>query len=648
MASPVPLYAWYKPAEKPASSKPSKLFQTRLCERYGECHVEHVPLNCSFSSLMRPPCGTAGGKQSKIFESSWTATRLKTSFLSLPFPVRRRIYLEAGVPHRYYCDLDFEFHVDSVAASTFSRKSNLPSTLLRVSRTVHEDVQTILYSENTFVSSIDRGLHTSMNLQPLRNLSPRAISLLTHLRLTANFITCDHKGGCRHTHGKEQKPPLVLDCCSRGNIELYREWQYTIRYLAMHFTPARLRLDIDLEGLRSPEAIRLCLEPFLQVPELVACPIKLPSRSSSEAVDLARVTIARVTRSESAASAFPRFLELPLELQTYILEYTGLVTPFREVECQPHKYHGLDLKYRIRSGLRDFGDEVHSEGCDQCMHHVCRWRPPDCADYYFCRRYGVQNPQCRCWFPPTDLFLVSRGIKETAQKIFFSSNRFIVLPRRDTNYRQHICFERLHMTSFLRRVKRLGALRCLRRVEFALPVFQKDHYLFAPFAFSDWADTVEETRMLLDLPNLSITLYVAAIGLAMQPRGVIDRQRLDFMTERYHWFLRPLSQLAGLKDFFVYVKTETPFATLRRMPRPWGLEPVYLWASSQGVEQYDATRDPSAQALDDTLDQSQLVERDIERFVMGPSYVSDTAKTKHYVKPQYQVQFEHKAWSFDE
>ena len=121
------------------------------------------------------------------------------SFLDLPYPLRRRIYLLTGLVR--FCPINFNqeglnlykyrgkhslknacfYKVRKFYDRDFGKDfiyscscTPLPISLLYVSRIISDEVSSILYSQNKFtISQSD-----SWGLQPLRNLSSKALKLL--------------------------------------------------------------------------------------------------------------------------------------------------------------------------------------------------------------------------------------------------------------------------------------------------------------------------------------------------------------------------------------------------------------------------------------------------------------------------------------
>ena len=71
--------------------------------------------------------------------------------------------------------------------------------------------------------------------------------------------------------------------------------------------------------------------------------------------------------------------------------------------------------------------------CPPSIHHACAFR--NCWQRArgnigcFCNEtHAAFWMECRCWRPPTALFLVSKAVLEDAREVFFGVNRFVIVP----------------------------------------------------------------------------------------------------------------------------------------------------------------------------------------------------------------------------
>ena len=153
---------------------------------------------------------------------------------------------------------------------------------------------------------------------------------------------------------------------------------------------------------------------------------------------------------------------LPTELRLRILEYTDLITPCKEVTLR-RGYRGYQINHPPCTEPEG--------GCPPQIHHGCRLiecnsglESRDAHPGCFCRhRHAAFTSTCKCWVPPTDLFLVCRVLCRDAQFVFFSGNRFVIhdshsvipcnLPRKQSEHsipERYYPYDRLFASEFLR------------------------------------------------------------------------------------------------------------------------------------------------------------------------------------------------------
>ena len=182
-------------------------------------------------------------------------------------------------------------------------------------------------------------------------------------------------------------------------------------------------LVCDVEDFETAKAI---MEPLLdwRLPTVASCNIRLGQNCNLALYELACKAAAQAMRQSMEDQSFQkpfRFLDLPLELQYQILEYTDLVAPRREITWNPKD--GFYLHYgRLFCEDNNCPPEIHSScqlrNCHQVLDNGC-----------FCRRYHAAFfPICNCWCTSMPLFLVSRSFRAHAQHVFFPKNRFVVMP----------------------------------------------------------------------------------------------------------------------------------------------------------------------------------------------------------------------------
>lgn len=224
----------------------------------------------------------------------------------------------------------------------------LPSQLLYVSTIISEEVLSIFYSENHFIV-YQRALG---GLSCLQSLHFSALSRMKSLSIALNISDSqsrphfvipdqcvDRHGICDSRHGT----PVRL-AKSHHLRPLVKEWKQTCQLLTSHIQPNHLNLSIicDVADFESADEIARLVS---QLPVLRECGIGFGPPMfydlETNLQQLARQTVDKVT-GRSTEYTF-RYMDLPREIQLRILEYTELVTPF-DLVWSFGTYAGRDLR----------------------------------------------------------------------------------------------------------------------------------------------------------------------------------------------------------------------------------------------------------------------------------------------------------------
>lgn len=290
---------------------------------------------------------------------------------------------------------------------------------------IYTEASSAVYSTNRFFIRY----RDSRSLQPLRNLTPQSLALLTHLTVHLNVTSCEKGDPCwkalpgrQHRSDRYDKP---LRLSPSSSHPILSEWRSTIECIRAHLKPSRLKLHFVCDVVDIETARQVAL-PLLSIPMLASCDIRLSRTPDPLIRQLARTTAMRAMGYPSYQSESPfRILDLPGELRRQIFEFTDLVTPLCETEWSP--LEGFRLRYsNWRCG--GVGD------CEPPLHYACQFR--NCwegsNDGCFCRHFHAAfTPRCHCWSPPTSLFLVCRAVLEDARAVFFMRNRFVIYHSHD-------------------------------------------------------------------------------------------------------------------------------------------------------------------------------------------------------------------------
>ena len=474
--------------------------------------------------------------------------------LRLSPEIRRRIYLYAGLgPGKGYDDAPAVYDLcgQNGRTKTWNGYKLGFHGLLASCRTIHAEASALVYSTNWFILRYQQ----RQSLEPLRALTPVALASLTNLRVVLNQTSCHQQkigyegyGGCcedgwadggrivtlgckRESHQDEHDFPL--DGSNSLAKAMLAEWDITVAHIAPHIIPRTLQLSLVCDVHHDDvESAKLVLAALGSLPPLKDCHVRLSGAQHSQLQKLAQRAVLRAcgilpsdkSMSSSAASLRPRLVDLPRELRLRILEFTDLITPWKEV-----MWNRAERGYQ-RHNVPCFPLEGRGN-CNPEFHHGCQFVQCSLPSYpqpsvgCFCRRrHAAYSLGCRCWSPPTPLFLVCRTLYQDANLVFYGENRFIVvdglcdnpfLPWPPGDY-PHASFA---ASQFLRDIVPRHCLGHLRFLELA----------FAPFphqswpqdghpAVQGWAETVVWVKNQLTLPGLTLRLIMAG-NLEWSPNG---------------------------------------------------------------------------------------------------------------------------------
>jgi hypothetical protein len=468
-------------------------------------------------------------------------------FLCLPLPIRHQIYIDAGVLRRYNNIL--YFNIDSCDHnSTRLDAFRVSHSLLLTCHTIYTEISDIIYSRNKF-SIRYKDAHS---LKALRDLAPHSITRLTQLTVHLNVTSCLSGGACW-----KLDTGLKDDKSLESSLEtILSEWQITALYIAAHIRPARLSLYFvcDVNDL---ETATRALEPLSSFPTLADCSIRLARQPDHILRDMAQQAAMRVMGYQDRSNQTFPFLSLPCELRQQILQYTDLVTPLREIEWNP------ESKFHLYYSTAQCGGPLHGEYPLQCplnIHRACRFR--NCWENSpqgvgcFCHEYHAAfSSKCKCWSPPTSLFLVCKQLREDAQVIFFSKNRFIIRPPGTFICPVESTPTRLEISIFLTDIVPSHMLQFLRFLEIVFPPFHDDYLRPHEPAYQDWLKAVDYASELLNLPMLTLDVYFFDYLYHCEPtpdfRNNMTKEQGLKIVRTYARTLRPLSKLRanGLSRF---------------------------------------------------------------------------------------------------
>ncbi|KAK4152405.1 hypothetical protein C8A00DRAFT_44557 [Chaetomidium leptoderma] len=469
--------------------------------------------------------------------------------LRLPLSIRRRIYLHLGIAR--WDGFPMLFDLDGLLLSC---------------RLVYGEASALLHVRG-------HGNDVEPSLQPLRNLTASSLASLASVKIAGGKCCDDIRdngtrdpGYCQRHHTTHHDKPLQSSYSTDMAGPMLDEWLRTEDYLSSRISPRALRLalvcDLGQEKADIDTATR------------VDCHIRLCR------------TCRRPEPSPSSSSL--GLLSLPRELRLHILEYTDLVTPWREV-----MWTKLERGYQYPAEGCYPQDDIPCPpnfpwhyGCQfQGCHHQERIMIDD--DIYsgsigcFCRlRHAAFSSACKCWAPPTPLFLICRTLSQDAKFVFFSLNRFVVC---DTLASLHPCTafnvfktfpwpehgrywelaewreaqppraypaERFAVSQFLREVVPADCLSYLRFLELVFPPYNHKCWPYDGHpALQDWIETIDWVKNKIRTPGITLRLTMAG-SISKIPERPDDRQELsraqgDEVLAGYNRTLKPLACLGG-------------------------------------------------------------------------------------------------------
>ena len=505
--------------------------------------------------------------------------------LQLPPAVRHRIY-----PHIHPAlgALRFQFRLDR------RNKRELMGfhSLLLSCRTIYEEVAEVLYSTNVFEISYK----SAGSLRRVRNLRDASLSSLRELKVVLNEASCHHEecfDCCEDAMGAWPNGASFKFCQERhadlhgealrplddSAASLFAEWSLTAAYIWSRITPERLSIslvcDFDPEHENTPSAARLTVAPLINLSPIKGCNIRLGRTPHPELKEIARETVLRalgiadreelaLTPNTMAVKADSKFMSLPREIRFRILEYTDLITPWREVRWTRQRRGYIPTLINCIVG-----------DCPPQLHNGCQFRkcrigigPPTFVDPrqwvgYFCRvRHAAFSLNCQCWNPPTDLFLVCRTLYRDAQAVFFTGNRFVVHDyKSETPYHTPgmplYPYDRFAVSDFLRGAVPVDCLHLIRSLEVTFPPYNQEWPLEGCPALCDWVETVRFIKEKMNLEGLTIrlTMYGAPIIDYAGAREDMTRAKAREVLQAYARILGPMTGLGdeGLKRFYAEI-----------------------------------------------------------------------------------------------
>ncbi len=506
----------------------------------------------------------------------------KSPLLRLSPAIRRQIYLEAGLNtgqriHLDYGVLEQHSHTDSFLRRSFYN-------LLLICRSIYAETSHIIYSENSFI--VHQG--DKRNLQLLRNLTTESMFALRTLTVLLNDAPCCLDGCCgRYTD------VYRIPCMDRGrkkslvssisrHQELIEDWRRTAKYITAHAKSFSLELYL-IADVHDHETALYVVDPILRFAKLKHCAIRLGHDSDPTLEEIARNAALRATGRQLDESGLGfRFLNLPPEIRSQVLQYTDLVTPIKEVMWNPK--NGYSVCYCISTFDKEalaFFDENSAIGHSFKFRNCWATSGVGC----FCRRFHAVSSSslCNCWSPPRSLFLVCRDFLQSAREVFFSQNRFIITSSKGPNGLAESTPERLEASVWLKNIVPFISLRWLRSVELVFPPFEGDYLRATDPAYGDLLQTIEHVEKELCIRMIDLHIHMAdpetdngsVVG-APTYRPNLEKEQSQKVIAMYVRTLKTLPPLNRFRRFTMHLAV------------PWGWDETGYHRSKRSHETMQA------------------------------------------------------------
>lgn len=484
--------------------------------------------------------------------------------LDLPAAIRLQIYHEAGLPSRALLDLNDwatlrkQSHGDDndyeVGDDLHGLPLSLPIALSSTCRFIHDEVEALLYGDNSFVvSRAARG-----GLRSLQRLSGRALQTMTSLLVRLNISSSSEQEHhpfrpiCGNGQYR-QCPSVDIECDQPLNLirqlesdyqhdshhQLLTQWTEICSRLVRHTVPGRLVLHLicDCQNVGTATMIT---EPMLSLPILRNLSLRLGSYPTRGLQNLAIEVADRLL--EPPASSTPdspfQFSDLPKELQITVLRQTPLVT-------------GTDVW--VNRG------RLHYPGFCKTSGNVALDCDVDGDKTYllqcFCQRsHSAFNRNCDCNSArfPSSLFQVSRQIRDLASTVFYGGNLFHVIMTDDSK------IARKDLISSLEWFPE-GALKYLTSLILDFKGFQAVPTFADTHNRRTWEDIISLLSTQARLPALNLELHIKEFyfddSFNHSLRASPDYEQR--MRSTYIEMFEVAKGLRGLKNLFVHLDWNT-------------------------------------------------------------------------------------------
>lgn len=360
---------------------------------------------------------------------------------------------------------------------------SIPHELLRVSRAMHLEAETVLYGMNQF--KVSRHLPGD-NLEVLRALNPRVWALLSSLHISLSEVPPFRFGA------GAQDTIETIDIQDMAGYEILQKWMAVSRDILSYVPAGQLRFSLSC-NVRNIETSREIVAPLDGLPpmsEVSICLAADPKRR--EIKEVAREAISRLTqrgtqrepRTAASRSSSLSWTSLPKELRLDILSGTDLVDHYTLAKPQHHSFR--------RQGFEIAAGDLLPRGTECCYNCTPTLSTCACSPIH-----AAFATSCTCATVPAALFSVSKDMNTEATVTFFSRNRFIL----SGDFTANVVFIQSRL------VPNVTAASCIRMLDLEISFVQlydmRDQN--SPTAH-EWAALVACVAFSLPLPKLWLSI----------------------------------------------------------------------------------------------------------------------------------------------
>ena len=459
-----------------------------------------------------------------------------STFLKLPFELRRRVYELAGLVRCTPIDLSGYGYEPTKKVHgcwyawegrSFSkcRCPPPPVSLMYTSKFVSREFLSLLYAENHFM--LCRG--QPGGLMALTRLAPESVASLRTLTVRLNGCSyhnqLEFSGGskewCRCLRSSEDETRRdVLVGTSPHYTAARRDWLAIVERLSVKIRPSQLdlRLVCDVKDCKIAETILL---PLQKLPRLRHCSIRLSLERSEELLRLAEETVRKVVHPTELPLRAPE--SLAIELRRHIISFADFEAP---------SPIGWEPTGRLRVQKWSCGCRFCAAGFTTC---IATWK------------HAAASSACTCRRSPFPLFLVNKAWRAEALRHSYQRNHFYAGHQLASLDQAFVCdfFQSLLEPAWR---LRLPIWPHIRSFECIFNRNSCDYRTSDPDGREIWRQDIN--FMIRELNVQRLTLIVSIED------DLIDRsvpKSVRRAIRHYKALIEPMAALSGLKDFFLRI-----------------------------------------------------------------------------------------------